>query len=654
MTHSSFKAIAYTLLCIVLPLFISAQGLGLSPGVNQSLYKHLFEINKQWQHYKNTTSDLKKEYSFANDQQRIQKHLQLTTNILRKVNTQKLSDAQLSKRTQHLNKLEEYWKAAQFPINDKHNHRQPYFVDAKQTHCAVAYLMQQDGQHKLIQKINLENNYAYIDELVIQYPTIKIWASANGFTVQELALIQPNYGPAPQNWYTLGNDGGTEGQINVMKTSGSGDLLYMAGDFTAVDGVPANSIIAWDGENWQTVGAGVTGEILAMDATYNKLYIAGNFTLNQDTSYHNIAVWDGENWEGLQQGNMNGSVRTIISKGSILYIGGDFEMVEGQTMPYLARRSTSPVGDTTWHNYAKIDLPGPNNYDYIENAFSVNAPVNNIQAVGNRILISGEFTQTAPDVIDTLVTQIDTDFIAYWQTNNWIAGFTGPFDEVVTTGVDEALLYVGTNSDGPYSASIFNVGIWETRNISRLDTSNTEELVNGFIRHLDKYYIYGNIIGNVTLSTTSYGLTQIGGLFNNDQNAGGGASFDNLVRACEVFQNNLYFAGDFTKVYNNYDGVVPLNGLAYSPMDGLTSTVESQKSNINIYSNSKQLHIKYEDLSNQTQLMVYNLQGQVIESYTLNVGAADLQKDLSHFSDGVYFYQLVDGESRYSGKLAVF
>ncbi len=641
------KSLVFILFIFALPLLISAQDL--APDTNQPLHKHLFEVNKQWQNYSNTSTALQQSYSFVNDQQRIQKHLQVTTDILRSVNTQDLKNAQLAKRKHLLNILEQYWKAGQFPINDKHASRQPYFVDANQTSCAVAHLMLEDGQTALVQKITTENNYAYIDELIKHYPSISSWATANGFTMQELALIQPGYAPAPQTWYSVGNDGGIEGRINVMKTSHDGNLLFMAGQFTAVDNVPANSIIAWDGEGWTILAEGVYGEVLAMDTDENNnLYIAGNFGLSPNTPLVNIAMWDGMEWTALQLGEMNGFVNSILVANDDLVVGGDFQMIDGQAINYLAKKPLSQQG-ASWNNETTI-TEGGSTYT-IENAFAVNGPVSHLKLMTNGVLIGGEFTQTAPNVTNILVQQLDTRYLAHWNDDNWATAYHGPYLDVQALGYANEKIFVGSSEVSDSTMNTYSDNQWFSEGMEKSDPSPDSKIFNGFVELNSRYYAYGNLLPP-PLSMIGFKNVMNVSIWGGLPESSFGTRFDGEVSASEVFQNNIYFAGSFTWAGEETN---PYNGLVQSPFAGTpNSTKEMGFSNIKIYSNNKQLHIKYEDLSNQTQLMVYNLQGQAIESYSLSAGTADLQKDLSRFSNGVYFYQLVDGESRYSGKLAVF
>ena len=155
-------------------------GQSLAPAESESLYKHLLEINKEWQHYATDLKDKESFRSFAKDEERIQLHLQLVHKTLDGRSTAHLSERQKINRKHHLEVLSKYWKEAVFPRNNRHDHRKPYFVDDNGNACAVGYLMEEDGQNELVDLISQKDNYKYLSELVEKYPVIKSWSDDNG------------------------------------------------------------------------------------------------------------------------------------------------------------------------------------------------------------------------------------------------------------------------------------------------------------------------------------------------------------------------------------------------------------------------------------------------------------------------------------------
>ena len=123
----------------------------------------------------------------------IQLHLRLVEAELRSRPQSHLSAEQRQLRSRSLDVLHAYQTRGVFPKNLYHTERTPYFVDDFGTACAVGQLIIASGNGDLASKIRKENNNGYIHELADQYPSIGKWAAEHGFTLDELAWIQPCY-----------------------------------------------------------------------------------------------------------------------------------------------------------------------------------------------------------------------------------------------------------------------------------------------------------------------------------------------------------------------------------------------------------------------------------------------------------------------------
>lgn len=132
----------------------------------------------------------------ARERARIQMHLSHVETVLRARDVSHLNEAQRAARARHLDTLHAYWSEGRFPINDTRPEAYtPIFIDAHDTACAVGYLIVEDDHEDLARRVQAEQNYAYVPD--IQTPGLLEWATSAGFTVDELAMIQPAYcGPA--------------------------------------------------------------------------------------------------------------------------------------------------------------------------------------------------------------------------------------------------------------------------------------------------------------------------------------------------------------------------------------------------------------------------------------------------------------------------
>lgn len=170
------------------------------------------------------------------EQARIRMHLSHVETILRARDTSQLTPAQQAARAEHLDALHAYWVEGRFPINEQRAEEYlPIFIDERQTACAVGHLMIEDGAGELAERLHQEENYAYVVDM--QTEGLADWAAGSGFTVEELAMIQPSYcGPgfdaAPCGGTDAGtgdDDGGGCAVSPSSKGAGSGAGVLLAG-----------------------------------------------------------------------------------------------------------------------------------------------------------------------------------------------------------------------------------------------------------------------------------------------------------------------------------------------------------------------------------------------------------------------------------------
>jgi len=132
---------------------------------------------------------------------------------------------------------------------------------------------------------------------------------------------------------------------------GSGDMLFAAGRFLSIDGVPANNIAVYDGSSWSALGDGITrssgfaqGFHMAVfdDGNGPALYVGGSFNrINGGADVvNNIAKWDGSTWSPVGDG-FNSAVQELVvfddGSGEALYALGNFVTSGANSTPYIAK-----------------------------------------------------------------------------------------------------------------------------------------------------------------------------------------------------------------------------------------------------------------------------------------------------------------------------
>jgi len=80
---------------------------------------------------------------------------------------------------------------------DPYPGRRPRFIDDRGVHCAVGEMIRATGHPELAQRIDERFEYAYVEQ--ITEPALRQWAKRHGFSVKELAMVQPGYSPVPDD-----------------------------------------------------------------------------------------------------------------------------------------------------------------------------------------------------------------------------------------------------------------------------------------------------------------------------------------------------------------------------------------------------------------------------------------------------------------------
>ena len=130
--------------------------------------------------------------------ERIQTHLRFVLGRLRAGSELPLGDAQLARRNALLDALEVYTEGGVFPQRiqgDGWGVRRPQFIDSSGVHCAVGELIRVSGHPELAVSLDQTHEFDFVEDM--RSPDLLAWATHHGFSVRELAMIQPGYSPPP-------------------------------------------------------------------------------------------------------------------------------------------------------------------------------------------------------------------------------------------------------------------------------------------------------------------------------------------------------------------------------------------------------------------------------------------------------------------------
>ncbi len=615
----------------------------------ETLIHHLEQVNAEWKLKKNLPQSLQQEVYFQSNQQRIQLHLFLVEAYLRRKEISHLSISQKKNRGIYLKKLKEYAERGVFPKNTNHKSSTPYFVDNEGVMCAVGSLVYQSGATGLVDLIHEKSNNKYLKELHEEYNEIENWADENGFTLDELAWIQPVYCPA-EYFYDLGNGGGANGQINVMEVNPFEDLLMIGGNFTEVDGVSAKGIIGWEGSHWVTFDEGVDGEIFCMTSHNDKYFIGGKFKLLGDSEFSNVAYWNGMTWVGWKMGD-EGIVYALESHDERLYVGGDFQIVNGDSMQNLAYYDEV---NSKWSNDGLAIENGE--IINVPDVFSVDDVVRDFAVWEDLLYVVGDFRHTSPNISHPNVIQYDVKYLAIWYDYLWLGGEETLHEITKIDTLDGGLFLTGQTADSQPAISGNYNGMWD---VNVLSINGETGIINGVFPH-GSYEGYSIIFGDFDY-TTSKGIKII---YNEWLSPGyyPCVDFNGNVRAGNFFKDNYYFAGDFSGILTSWGTIsTELAGITFSNFTSIPQTVivdnEDVKpifSKIEVKNLNRDVFVKYENLDHPAQFNIFNINGQELKTITLEKGTQEFSFSMSEIPQGYYFFSIRNEHFQQSGKLLFF
>lgn len=542
----------------------------------------------------------------------IEAHLILVVKHLRSTKHKGFTLKQVSNRNRLLNILETYAHNKSFPTNDYLSYKNPVFIDRKGVHCAVGYLMQQSGHDKLAQEINAKQQFAYVCE--ITHPQLMSWASHHGFTLDELAWIQPAYPSSlGMNKVSEGVDGEVLCMINIDPNTS-----IIGGSFSKElkNNQTCNNIalLTFNGSGYDIspMQNGVNGKVMSLFLDGAYVFIGGEFTnangvsvknitrynlLSGSQPYSNVGIlnnpvlaitkhnttilaasksasdlimkWDGNStWTDAGTGLYGNEVRCFKYFNNELYIGGDFELPTGALRKHIAIYNPSGL-------LMASHMGNP-------------TPVNCFEVLNNKLYAGCKFINGS-----------DSCAIARLDSIEWTTIF-----KPVTNGNIKAMLQVGNGIQLFGSFGIFDGWSWSSNNgVLRFTTTGTPIIIPGV-----------NLNSHVNTSLSMNG--------------------------------NVIFGGDFTENEVSAGPTSYANRIAYIPNYPSSLKDKPTHRNISIYPNpvTNELLIKADDIVFPLTVKIMNLQGAIIKEAILN----SEKLSVSNLATGEYILKLNDAQNRSS------
>ncbi|MFO0874158.1 MAG: immunoglobulin domain-containing protein [Phycisphaerales bacterium] len=259
-------------------------------------------------------------------------------------------------------------------------------------------------------------------------------------------------------WSALGEmSGGANSSVEAMVVwdDGRGPALYVGGNFTTVDGMPALHVARWDGKNWSAVGPGLNNEVNALavfdDGRGALLVAGGGFKVGDGAWPYTVARFDGTAWTPLGAGQ-NGYTVALASfpeNGlATLYAGGTFRAADGAPVDCIAKWHGAADGGADTNAWSPIAAPQQGFFtnDRVQTALALDLPS------GPAIVIGGRFGK---------VDGISAPCVARWDADGWSALgdelVGGVYDLVEFDDRTGPALYAGGYFDPPSGGPDFGV-----------------------------------------------------------------------------------------------------------------------------------------------------------------------------------------------------
>lgn len=583
-------------------------------GKSKQAYEKLCEVNKCWREQPDVQQLAYPVYDNRNEREWIRTHLSMVEQTLRARSTAHLSAQQQANRLNALAHLNQYWREGNFPINDQYNYRTPIFIDKYDNFCAVGYLVKATGYEQVSRKIAAQTNLAYVREM--NYPELFSWAGEYGFTVDELAWIQPGY---PPETYLQNIGKGTDGNVYELYADNTNGILYVGGSFQHVDStIGANNIAFVTEDNgkytWHSMAGGVNGPVYAITVYNNKVYVGGRFTIAGNDSVQNLAYWDGKAWHSV--GCIDGTIKDMEVVIGKLVIIGEFDLCN--------------------LSYGKANIAFWDGYDWSAPFDTLVGHINTIYGDEYMAYCGGKFSYNG-EQLNIISLDKYGGIHKTGSIQNEVNAMIKHNSELyaVTTGdVDSTKLVMKFDGSGTHWGALYQHafrGVVKPA-LKCILVRGNELLVAGDIQYR----------GQIQPGPEASGC---GMIYQNQVYCYDGIWVDSQVNKMTMFKGKLIAAGDFNQGYNGRWSYGPLNSIGSWSGNTDITILTSQNGIINIFPNPIKSggELAVGNNMNATHFRLYNISGRVvIES---GIGTDDKIK-LPDIPAGNYIVELsnINGE----------
>ena len=458
-----------------------------------------------------------------------------------------------------------------------------------------------------------------------------------------LAFLLINFNLNAQVWHNY-NIGGNVASFYFDSTANE---LYLGGYFTSFNGVPANNIVKWDGQNWIALGDGFNGGAIHAITRYNgEIYAAGDFDSSGTTPFKQpIAKWDGMTWlplDTVHQFNNNTpgftkSIYNLVEWNGSLIVAGNFNCLQNN----LNLRCI-----TRWDGNNLFSMAPLYSDLYITCCSALGVFQNNL-FIG---VAGGGAVDSCPSS-----GQPGSDVFAFMKYDPVCSTFVEVGGGVwpMGSGVRDILNY-----NGSLYLALTVSPAWAGNFITRYDGINFYPVSNGFNDNVESLAEYqGQIVaaGRFTADGTNTQPLEHVAVWD-------GSNWNPLPGGCDLnkWVYKIYGHDSLLFAYGVFDscGVNPVNNSVVYPstITGLHEFLPKKKNKMEVFPNpaNQQFTIivsEYVEL-NKNEILINDVTGREISRITLK--KSSLEVNASVLQTGLYIAkQLVNGQLKSSSKIII-
>lgn len=319
----------------------------------------------------------------------------------------------------------------------------------------------------------------------------------------------------------------------VLSMGLRGDVLFVAGYFSQIEGRPFPGLARYDGVDWKDLNGGLGGvgfgyvQALA-PISEDEIIVGGNFTKAGEARASFVARWSQQEWSALGFGASGPVYAAVTNNQNGLVVAGDFRAVYG----------VKAGGVAVWDGAQWTPFPASTS--------SVEGPVLALENFRNEIFAGGTFVSADQNT--------NLQFLARQSGQGWgSAGglFDGPVYALKTVG---DRLYAGGGFSHVGRLNAAGIAMWDGTNWSAVGGGVSHVAGESFVRCLEfldgVLYVGGSFDKAGDISARN--LAGYDGA--NWHDAGG---LDGVPNALYSWRSSLVAAGNFRRA-----GDVEVNGIA--------------------------------------------------------------------------------------------